>query len=61
MFMLGMSGLYCVLCFKVTKDAALKYRTDGIIGIHFYCDNYGFRKEGDDLLRYIEYLFNQMY
>ena len=50
---------------KLLKDG-IQMGIDEIINqdertIHFYCDNYGFRKEGDDLLRYIESLFNQMY
>ena len=50
-------NLYCTICFEATKDVVLKHKTDRKIGINFCCVNYGFKKEGGNSLRDMEYSF----
>lgn len=52
-------NLYCAICFEVTKDVVSKYKIDGKIGIHLYCDNFRFRIQRGDSLRNTKYLFEK--
>ena len=52
-------NLYCAICFAVIKDVVSKYKIDGKIGIHFYCDNFRFTiKRGGSLIN-TKYLFEK--
>ena len=50
-------NLYCVMCLEATSKIFIEHEIDRKVGTHIYCNDFSFKKERDDLLKELSYLF----